>query len=163
MYFSLLDVKSVAKNISGILEVTPVSKLSTVINLKIKDASPERGEAILNTLIFEYNKVSIADKTQLAANTLNFVEKRLKLIEARTGFCRGRIQKFRTENGAVDLGEQSQRYLKSVGESEQKASELNVQLAALDEVEKYVVSKNNQPGIVPASFGIQDPLLRNWL
>jgi len=158
-YFALNSVNKTAKQISGAIEVTPVSKLSTVISLKIKDASPERGEAILNSLMFEYNKVSITDKTQLASNTLIFVEKRLKLIEAQLDSANVRIQKFRTQNGAVDLSEQSQLYLRSVGESDQKASALNVQLAALDEVEKYVLSKNNQPGVVPSSFGVQDPLL----
>ena len=158
-YFALNNVNKTAKQISGAIEVTPVSKLSTVISLKIKDASPERGEAILNSLMFEYNKVSITDKTQLASNTLAFVEKRLRLIEAQLDSANVRIQKFRTQNGAVDLGEQSQLYLRSVGESDQKASALNVQLAALDEVEKYVLSKDNQPGVVPSSFGVQDPLL----
>lgn len=159
LYFSLVPVKTVAKELSGKLEVTPVSKLSTVINLKITDASPARGEAILNTLVFVYNNVSIADKTQLAANTLNFLDKRLKLLEGELDSSEGRIQRYRTEKGAVDLSEQSQWYLRSVGESDQKASQLNVQLAALDQVEKYVLSKTNQPGVVPASFGIQDPLL----
>ncbi|HTE12037.1 MAG TPA: polysaccharide biosynthesis tyrosine autokinase [Chitinophagaceae bacterium] len=162
-YFSFIDAKNVAKYLSDILEVTPVSKLSTVINLKITDASPARGEAILNSIIYVYNKVSITDKTQLATNTLNFVEKRLKLIEGELDSTEGRIQKYRTEKGAVDLTEQSQWYLKSVGESDQKASQLNVQLAALDEVEKYVVSKTNQAGVVPASFGIQDPLLSDLI
>ncbi|MEP7279405.1 MAG: polysaccharide biosynthesis tyrosine autokinase [Bacteroidota bacterium] len=158
-YFSLISIEKVARNLSQIIEVTPVSKLSTVITLRLKDASPERGAAILNNLMYVYNRVSITDKTQLAANTLVFVEKRLKLIEAELDSANVRIQKFRTKNGAVDLGEQSQLYLKSVGEIDQKASALNVQLAALDEVEKYVLSKSNQPGVVPASFGIQDPLL----
>ncbi|HTL08795.1 MAG TPA: polysaccharide biosynthesis tyrosine autokinase [Chitinophagaceae bacterium] len=159
LYFTLTSVKSVAKDLTGKLDVTPVSKLSTVINLKLTDPSPERGEAILNTIMYVYNKVSITDKTQLAANTLNFVEKRLKLIQGELDSTEGRIQKYRTQKGAVDLTGQSQLYLKSVGESDQRASQLNVQLAALDEVEKYVASKNNQAGIVPASFGIEDPLL----
>ncbi len=158
-YFSLVNVKEVAKNISGALEVTTVSKMSTVINLSIKDADRERGEDILNTLMDVYNKVSITDKTQLAANTLGFVEKRLKFIEAELDSTNRGIQKYRTDKGVVDLGEQSQLYFKSVGESDQKANDLNVQLAALDQVEKYVVGKSNQAGIVPSSFGIQDPLL----
>lgn len=158
-YFSLIQVNKVAKNISAALDVSPVSKLSTVIDLTLRDESPRRGEAILNTLMYVYNKVSIADKTQLAANTLTFVDKRLKLIESQLDSTQRGVQKFRTEKGAVDLVEQGQLYLKNLGESEQKVSELNVQLAALDQVEKYVVSKNNQPGVVPASFGIQDPLL----
>jgi len=158
-YFSLVSVQAVATGISDAVEVTPISKLSTVIALKIKDSSPERGEAILNSLMFVYNKISITDKTQLAANTLAFVEKRLKFLEPQLDSAEIGIQKFRTEKGAVDLTEQSQLYLKSVGESTQKASDLNVQLAALSEVEKYVLSKNNEPGVVPASFGIQDQLL----
>jgi len=162
-YFALSNVNRTAKQISTAIEVNPVSKLSTVISLKIRDASPERGEAILNSLMFEYNKVSITDKTQLAANTLSFVEKRLRLIEAQLDSANVRIQKFRTQNGAVDLSEQSQLYLRSVGESDQKASALSVQLAALDEVEKYVLSKDNQPGVVPSSFGVQDPLLSQLL
>ncbi|WP_374950548.1 Wzz/FepE/Etk N-terminal domain-containing protein, partial [Mucilaginibacter sp.] len=81
-YFTLVSVSKKAKSLSDIIDVSPVSKLSTVITLKIRDESPERGEAILNNLMFVYNKVSIADKTQLASNTLGFVEKRLKLIEA---------------------------------------------------------------------------------
>ena len=156
-YFSLVDAKRLAKRISETLEVTPVSKLSTVINLKLADPSPERGEAILNTLMYVYSKVSIQDKSQLATNTLNFVDKRLKLIESELDSTEGHIQKYRTDRGAVDLSEQSQLYLRSAGESEQKASDINTQLAALDEVEKYVVSKGNQTGVVPA--GIQDPLL----
>ncbi|MEO5682388.1 MAG: polysaccharide biosynthesis tyrosine autokinase [Chitinophagaceae bacterium] len=157
--FSLVSVKKLAKNIAAAVEVSPVSKLSTVIALKIKDSSPERGEAILNNLMLVYNKVSITDKTQLAANTLAFVEKRLKYIEPQLDSAERGIQKFRTEKGAVDLDGQSQLYLRSVGESNQKASELNVQLAALNQVEKYVLAKNNQAGVVPASFGIQDELL----
>ncbi len=158
-YFSLVSVKASAKYYSQAVEVTPISKLSTVISLKIKDSSPERGEAILNTLMFVYNKVSITDKTQLAANTLAFVEKRLKFIEPQLDSAERGIQKFRTEKGAVNLDQQGELYLKSAGESNQKASQLNVQLAALNEVEKYVMQKDNQPGVVPASFGINDPLL----
>jgi tyrosine-protein kinase Etk/Wzc len=158
-YFSLISVKKIAKNIAESVEVSPVSKLSTVIALRIRDASPARGEAILNSLMFVYNKISITDKTQLAANTLSFVEKRLKYIEPQLDSAERGIQKFRTQKGAVNLDEQSSLYLRSVGESNQKASELNVQLAALDQVERYVLSRGNLGGVVPASFGIQDPLL----
>ncbi len=59
----------------------------------------------------------------------------------------------------VDISAQSKQYLANVGESDQKLSDVNMQLAVLDEVEKYVESKNNEPGIVPSTFGISDKLL----
>ena len=162
-YFSLIDVKGVAGNIAGLLEVVPVSKLSTVITLKIRDESPERGEAVLNTLINVYNKVSLTDKARIAATTLEFVENRLKVIQAELDSAESGIQRFRTQKGAVNLSEQSQLYLRSVGEIDQRASAMDVQLAALDQVEKYVQSKSNTPGIVPSSFGVQDPLLSDLI
>ncbi len=162
-YFALIDVKGVAGNIAGLLEVIPVSKLSTVITLKLRDESPERGEAVLNSLMTVYNKVSLTDKAQTAATTLEFVENRLKVIQAELDSAESGIQRFRTQKGAVNLSEQSQLYLRSVGEIDQRASAMDVQLAALDQVEKYVQSKSNTPGIVPSSFGVQDPLLTDLI
>ena len=162
-YFALIDVKGVAGNIAGVLEVLPVSKLSTVITLKLRDESPERGEAVLNSLMSVYNKVSLTDKAQIAATTLEFVENRLKVIQAELDSAESGIQRFRTQKGAVNLSEQSQLYLRSVGEIDQRASAMDVQLAALDQVEKYVASKTNTPGIVPSSFGVQDPLLSDLI
>ena len=69
------------------------------------------------------------------------------------------IQKFRTDRDVVDISAQSKQYLANVGESDQKLNNVNMQLAVLDEVEKYVASKNNEPGIVPSSFGISDVIL----
>lgn len=157
--FALVSVRKTAARLAGALEVSPVSKLSTVINLRLKDPSPEKAEAILNTLMVVYNRASLSEKSLLAANTLDFIDKRLRVVEQQLDSAEKGIQSFRTAKGAVDLGEQSLLYLKSVGENDQKVSEMNVQLAVLDEVEKYVVSKTNSTSVVPASFGIQDPLL----
>jgi capsular exopolysaccharide synthesis family protein len=38
-----------------------------------------------------------------------------------------------------------------------------MQLAALDEIEKYVVQKDNQSGIVPSTLGVSDPILSQLL
>ena len=159
LFFSFLNISTVSTNISKLLEVVPVSRLSTVINLRIQDESPARGEAVLNSLITVYNQVSLTDKARMAATTLDFVENRLKGIKAELDSAESGIQRFRTEKGAVNLSEQSQLYLRSVGEIDQRASAMDVQLAALSQVEKYVQSKSNTPGIVPSSLGVQDPLL----
>jgi tyrosine-protein kinase Etk/Wzc len=162
-YFALVNVKKVVDNLSYLLEVSASGKLSSVINLKLKDAVPERGEAILNDVINVYNKVSFTDKNQLAANTLDFVDKRLKNMEMQLDSVETGIQKFRTDKDVVDISAQSQQYLENVGESDQKVSDLSVQLAVLDQVEKYVKSKNNLAGIVPSTFGISDKLLSQLL
>jgi tyrosine-protein kinase Etk/Wzc len=158
-YFDLNDVKMAVNELSDKLDVSASGKLSSVINLTLKDEVPERGEEILNGIISVYNTVSMTEKNRLATNTLDFIEKRLSNMGLQLDSVETGIQKFRTEKDVVDISAQGKQYLASVGESDQKLSEVNMQLAVLDEVEKYVESKSDETGIVPSTFGISDKLL----
>jgi tyrosine-protein kinase Etk/Wzc len=162
-YFSLLGARDVVSQLQAALEITPSSKLSTVVDLKIKDAVPQRGEAILNDLIDDYIKASIDDKNMEASNTLKFVDRRLQLMGKELDTMETGIQKFRTDKGVVDISQQSHQYLENVGENDKKLSEMGVKLAALDQIEKYIASKNDEPGLVPSTFGIDDPMLTQML
>jgi capsular exopolysaccharide synthesis family protein len=163
LYFSLRNVRAVSDELLAGLKVTQATKLSSVIDLKIKDAIPKRGEDILNGLIREYNKAGINDKNALAANTLRFINERLGLISNELDSVEHGIQKYKTQEGIVDISAQGQLYLNNVGANDQKLSEMNVQLAVLDQVERYVQSKSNEAGIVPSTFGVDDPGLGQLL
>lgn len=163
LYFSLVDPRMILSGLSMNLKASPSSKLSTVINLSLKDEVPERGEDILNYLIQVYNKAAMNDKNMLAYNTLEFVENRIKYVVRELDSIESNLQRFKSSKGVFDLSEQGKLYLQSVGDNDRKLTEINMQLAMLDEIEKYVVSKNSQIGIVPSTAGIQDELLAQLL
>jgi len=50
-----------------------------------------------------------------------------------------------------------------VSESDKNLSEINVQLAVMDQVEKYLLSRTDEPGILPSTFGINAPILSDLL
>ncbi len=54
---------------------------ATIINLSIDDASIQKAEDILNTLIEVYNEKWIQDKNQIAVSTSQFIGDRLGVIE----------------------------------------------------------------------------------
>jgi capsular exopolysaccharide synthesis family protein len=62
----------------------------------------------------------------------------------------------------VDLSEQGRIYLQNVAENDRKATDINMQMAILDQVERYVQS-NRRTGIVPTTLGIEDPVLVDLL
>lgn len=163
LFFTLESPQQVVSELSDKLVVTPASKLSTVINLAFTDVVPARGENIVNLLIDRYNKAAINDKNQLAANTLQFVEARIGFVVKELDSIETKLQNFKTKSGVVDLSEQGKLYLQSVGDNDRKMTELNMQIAMLDEVQKYVVSKDNEIGIVPSIAGVKDPLLAQLL
>jgi uncharacterized protein involved in exopolysaccharide biosynthesis len=113
-FFQFVTVKRAVNELSDRLEVSAPGKLSSVINLVLKDAVPERGEAIVNDVIDEYNRVSITDKNQLAANTLEFIEKRLKNMGKQLDSMEIGIQKFRTDRDVVDISAQNLQYLADI-------------------------------------------------
>lgn len=159
LYFSIVTPKSAGGTIQTRLVVTATSKQSTILNITYTDDVPERGEDIVNELLTVYNDASIQDKNTLAANTQYFIEERLKNVEHDLDSVEHKIQRYRALNGAVDISTQGKLFLENVSTNDQKLSEINMQLAVLDQVNSYVQSKDNSGGIVPSTLGLTDPSL----
>lgn len=163
MYFSLVALKAVIDYLDKQLTITPSSKQSTVITIRVKDPEPVRGKLVLNELIKQYDMESVTDKNELALNTLEFVDKELAKMQRELDSMNRGIEQFRTSNNVVDIGSQGQQYLAGTGTNDAKVSEIDVQLSVLREVEGYVRGKGANTGIVPSTLGINDPLLGSLL
>jgi capsular exopolysaccharide synthesis family protein len=162
-YFNLISLDHATNEVLGNMIVTAASKQSSIINLSIKDQVPARGEAIISEIVIAYNKASADRKSGVALKTLKFIEDRLKNASKELDSVENSIQRYKDASGVVDISEQSKLYLQSIESNDKQLSTLNLQLSALDEVEKYVESKNNNGNIVPSTFNINDPSLTQLL
>jgi capsular exopolysaccharide synthesis family protein len=162
-YFSLVKPKNIVSSISGRLKVSTSNKMTSILNLSITDEDPKRGEAILNDLLISYNKSTIQDKNILADNTLKFIEERLKSVEHDLDSIEGKIQRYKSQKGAIDIGTQGRLFLENVSSNDQKLSDVNMQLAVLGQVEQFATSPTNANGIVPSTLGINDPTLTSLI
>lgn len=163
LYFSLVKPKSVSVEILANLTVGPANKVSSIVQLELRDAHPQRAEDVLNELIDAYQRAAIHDKHTLAANTLSFVDARLNAVTRELDSIERHIQRYRSSRGAIDIGTQGKLFLQNVSENDQKLSDINMKLAVLNKVEEYVMSKNNTSGIVPSTLGVDDPVLSQLL
>lgn len=157
------STRNTARAILNTLAIVPSSKQSTVLQLKIESAVPEKGEAIINTLFEEYKKAGLEDKNQVAGNTLAFVEDRLRSVIGELDSVERSIEAYKAKEGIVDIGQQAQLYLATVQQNDVQASQIDIQLAVLKEVEKYVNGKRGKPGTVPSLLGINDATLAQLL
>ena len=163
LYFHLYKPKNLAPSILANLEVKSANKLSSTIYLTLRDEVPQRGEDILNKLLTNYYRLSIEEKKGTATNSLEFIETRLASVEKELDSIENKIQTFRTNQGVVDLGAQGRMYLDNVGSNDRKIADLSMQIAALDEMERNVKSKENKAGGIPATMGISDPVLSDLM
>ncbi|PWV49832.1 polysaccharide biosynthesis tyrosine autokinase [Chitinophaga sp. S165] len=163
LYMRIAGEKALAGQIIAMLKIAPANKQGNVLRLEYVDAVPQRGKDILNELMRTYDAESIQDKNQTASKTMSFVEDRLRIITAELSQVEGQIERYKTDQGIVDIGEQSKLFLSSVQDNDVRLSEADMQLSTLNAVEKYVREKHDEDNVVPATIGIEDQTLLGLL
>ncbi len=157
LFFKIVGMKGVIDYMTNQLTVSPSSKLSSVITLKLKDPVPTRGKLILKEMINQYDRLAVTDKNQLAINTLEALKERIKVLQKELDSTDRSIQQFKTDHNIVDYSAQGHQYIQSVGNSDQRIAEINSQLSVLDELANYITSKGGSG--VPSTIGLNDPAL----
>ncbi|MBC3794565.1 GumC family protein [Spirosoma utsteinense] len=151
---------SAAKSYLSNLHVIPTGKGSTVILISLEDGVPSKGEAVINQLIKEYDQAAIMDKNKVAANTLKFIEDRLNIVSGELSSVERKVQSYKSHEGITDLSVQAQSFLETVQQNDASLIQVNVQLAALNDLQKYVENKSEKRGNTPpAVVGLNDPVL----
>lgn len=141
------------------LKAEPTSKTSTVIHLTLEDAVPQKGEAVLNALINEYNQAAIMDKNKVASSTLRFVENRLHIVSGELAGVEKQVEKYKATLGITDLSAQAQSFLQTTQQNDAQLSQVNIQLAVLSDLQKFINTQSDKRGGTPATVGLSDPVL----
>ncbi len=159
LFFSFSETQAVTASLISALKASPSTKLTSVLLLKIRDTDPKRGEDILNELIEVYNRAAFSEKQRLADSTSALLVSRLKLVEQELSDIEKKSKNYKSSRGAVDIGTQGRLFLENVVATDNQLTNINSQLSSLQEVEKYVLSKDNAAGTVPSTQGLSDPML----
>ncbi len=157
-FFYLRPSKFVAAYMLSNLKLSASSKSSSVINLSYRDETPKLAEDILNQLIVSYGESALKEKNILAKNTLSFIEDRLIIVKNDLDSIERKLQQYKTGRGAVDISRQSQIYLDNVSANDKRVSDINMQVAVMDQLEKSASSPGSI-GMIPSTLGVNDPAL----
>lgn len=163
LYFSLLSPKALAFSLVTKVQVSAASKLSSVIDLTLRDEIPKRAEDILNELMAAYQNASVSEKNQIADNTSTFLNERLGVVKHNLDSVEQKLKQYKSDKDAVDISSQGALYLQSVSANDQKVSDVNNQLDVLNSIESFVKAKDNTNNAMPSTVGISDPVLPGML
>ena len=155
----VIPADALVESLIGQLEITPSSKMSTVLMMSITDPVRQRGCDIFSKLVEYYNLAGVEDKNKVAASTLVFIEDRLKLISKELGDVEKDVEDFKVGSKITDIGQESNLFLNSVQQNDVQLNQVKIQQQVLNEIGQYVHSKGNSTGTVPATLGISDPVM----
>jgi capsular exopolysaccharide synthesis family protein len=153
------DVRKLANQYAKGLRVAPVNKQASVLNLSLTDAVPAKGKDIINKLIEVYNNEAVEDKNATAANTINFIDERLRSLSAELSDVEKADEAFKRKNKVADVSSQVNQSLQEAGEYSKQISAYGIQLEVLESIEKYVSNAENQQQLIPGTLNVEDATL----
>ena len=160
---SIWDIKTAAAQLSNKLKTSQVGEKTTIIGIKYQDPNVGNAQQIVNEVLQSYMSASVADKRKSAQFSLDFIDGRLRLINGELDSVERRIERFKLQNGIVDLSTQANLYLNTVKETDQRLASIDLQLSVLTDIELYINRKIDNTGLVPSTMGIDEPLLNSLL
>lgn len=118
-YIQIRPVEKVAESYRKAVKIKQAGEFSKVINLSLDDRVVAKAKAVLDTLIDEYNRTSIEEKSAKSNNTAEFINKRINLIASDLGEVDDEIEQFKTGNKLTNITSEANLYLQSNAKTEQ--------------------------------------------
>jgi tyrosine-protein kinase Etk/Wzc len=162
--FEFNDIPSLVTGFKNEFKFVSTDKLSTVVEISLKNESLIKGIDLVNELMRVSSIQNLDRKNHLATITIDYIEKQLNEISDSLNQTENNLQRFRSSNQLLNINEQA-------NSISTQYTDLQNQLAALVARKKYYdyvsgyLSKNDNFSnmIVPASIGIPDPLLNSLM
>jgi len=139
------------------VDINTISKTSSVVELTIITATPQKGQDIINTLVSHYNKNAIDDKNYVANSTISFIDERLQSVTGELQTAEKNVENYQKTQGITNLQAQGQIILSSSSEYNKKITDAGIQLDFLKQIQAYLMNPANKYNAVPTNLGLSDP------
>ena len=118
--FKFHSINSTVNGYLAALNVQAVSKTASIINLELTDQNAKRAKETLSTLLYLYKSQGLEEQKQVSANTLEFLNGRLAIIERELQTVEGQVERFQTQNKITDIPAEGQIYLDQAKDVDQQ-------------------------------------------
>jgi tyrosine-protein kinase Etk/Wzc len=125
------------------LNVNPLSKTSSVVELSLIDPVYEKAEVFLDNLIQIYNQDAITDKNQISENTSKFIAERLSLITKELGGVEQDVESFKKTNNLTDIDSEAKLFIEGSNTYDKKGVETEIQLNVVKSMLDYIKKSSN--------------------
>ena len=149
IYFLGYDAQ--AENIAQELNIYIADRKSNVIKLLIETTNIEYGKDVLNSIIDIYNKRGVAERSLKATQTLKFIDERLAMISGDLTESEASVEKYKTEKGIIDVGQEAAYQTGVRGRAESEMVQAETQLDILKMTQEFLNNPKNKFDLIPTS------------
>ena len=139
------------------LSIYVVNKDASVINIVLKEKTPEKGEDIINSLVEIYGLKSFLDKNTLALNNVKFIDNRLNTLSKELSEVEMNVAQFKTENELASVEFDANSFAEQEIDYGRKLTESEIELKVLSAIERNLRKGGNESTL--NSLSISSPNL----
>jgi capsular exopolysaccharide synthesis family protein len=143
--------ENVVASYQGRIEVTPISKLSSVVGVSIKDPIVRKAEDFLDNLIQIYNEDAAADKNFISESTSKFISDRLALITKELDGVEQDVESFKRSNNLTDIETEAKLFIDGSSDYNKKVAEIEIQMNVVASMLDFI-KKSNNADLLPSNI-----------
>lgn len=146
-----------AENLAEDIVAEVYSKKSNVINLGMQTTNSGYGQDVLNQVMTQYNDRGVAQRNTQGEKTAEFIDKRLALISGDLDEAESDIQKYKQQQGIVDVAAEAQYQTRRRGALEENLLAVELQHEIVKLTLDFLSDRENDYNLIPVPGGNDTP------
>lgn len=152
--FSIHSTEYLINNIRSNLEIEN-PEFTNILKVDLKDILPERAVLILDTLNSVYALSKLQTKFDLNERTISYIDIQLDQITYSLKSIEDTMQNYKAKKSIIDLEWERSDFLSKIGNYDNQKSTLNIQIEALNDLEKYII-EDKDPQFLPPNIFVSE-------
>ncbi|MCC6009248.1 MAG: polysaccharide biosynthesis tyrosine autokinase, partial [Rhodobacteraceae bacterium] len=157
------DKNSLINQYARSIQVRPLDKNSTILELAIETNLSSKGKDYLNALMEAYLENELAQKNLTASNTMNFIDNQLIDLADSLNYIENRLENFRSANRIYDISAEGSAVFGRLADLDRELAQEKLKREYYRNLQTYLVKEDYNEIIVPSGLGIDDPILNNLI
>lgn len=133
---------------------------TNILEISCQDVIPSRAKLFLDTLSKVYIDEKLNSKFELNERTLEFIDKQMEEVSTILNDVEDTMENYKSQRAILDISKEIEQEFNKLSEYESQQAQLKLQIAALNDLEDYIV-EDKDPQFLPPSVFITkgDPYL----
>lgn len=152
--FSIHSKEFLINNIRSNISVEN-PEFTQILRVSLKDVIPERAVLILDTLNNVYAASKLKSKFELNERTVEYIDRQLNEIKFSLKNIEDTMQNYKEKKSVIDLDWQQTDFLGKISSYDGQRSQMQLQLGALNDLEKYIIEDKDPQFLPPSVFVVE--------
>jgi tyrosine-protein kinase Etk/Wzc len=151
-------VYKVVSSLAMGLKVQPRTLGTGILALSIQAENGQLAADVINTLMEEYDSMTVEQNNFSTDQILGFVDERLNILNKELDSIQLNLLAYQQKNNIIDAQVQLTEYFKKIGDADKAVTEQQISMDAANDIDRYLSDKRNQYSrvVVPSALGLED-------